>query len=101
MTKLKSIDELYKGRHFEREIIILRVRWYLRYKLSYRALVEMMAERGVTMTHSGCSAMFPSSKNAGTVTPERPGSRAVSMRRMSETVASRPTCIAPAIVTRT
>jgi transposase-like protein len=28
----KSMDELFKGRHFEREIIILCVRWYLRYK---------------------------------------------------------------------
>jgi transposase-like protein len=26
--------ELVKGRHFEQEIIILYVRWYLRYKLS-------------------------------------------------------------------
>ena len=37
------IDELFKGRHFDREIIILCVRWYLRFKLSYRDLVEMMA----------------------------------------------------------
>jgi len=34
-------------RHFEREIIILCVRWYLRFKLSFRDLVEMMAERGI------------------------------------------------------
>jgi len=41
---MQSMDELFKGRHFEREIIILCVRWYLRYKLSLRDLVEMMAE---------------------------------------------------------
>src|SRR3984885_9394109 len=41
-----SVDELFKGRHFDREIIVLCVRWYLRYKLSFRDLVEMMAERG-------------------------------------------------------
>ena len=29
-----SIDDLFKGRHFDREIIILCVRWYLRFKLS-------------------------------------------------------------------
>src|SRR6266849_1899305 len=52
MAKLKTMDELFKGRHFEREITILCVRWYLRYKLSYRDLVEMMAERGATMTHT-------------------------------------------------
>jgi len=41
------IDELFKGRHFDREIILLSVRWYLRFKLSFRDLVEMMAERGI------------------------------------------------------
>jgi len=35
-----SIDDLFKGRHFDREIIILCVRWYLRFKLSFRDLVE-------------------------------------------------------------
>jgi len=39
------MDDLFKGRHFEREIIVLCVRWYLRFKLSLRDLVEMMAER--------------------------------------------------------
>jgi len=38
---------LFHGRHFDRFIIILCVRWYITYKLSYRDLVEMMAERGV------------------------------------------------------
>jgi transposase-like protein len=52
MPKRKTIDELFKGRHFEQEIIILCVRWYLRYKLSSRDLVEMMAERGLTMSHT-------------------------------------------------
>jgi transposase-like protein len=47
-----SVDELFKGRHFDREIIVLRVRWYLRYKLSFRDLVEMMAERGLSLAHT-------------------------------------------------
>jgi transposase-like protein len=46
MDELKEIDELFEGRHFDREVIILCVRWYLRFKLSSRDLVEMMAERG-------------------------------------------------------
>src|SRR5476649_974179 len=46
------MDELFKGRHFDREIIVLCVRWYLRYKLSFRDLVEMMAERGVSLAHT-------------------------------------------------
>ena len=47
MSKRKSVDGLFDGRHFDRELIILRVRWYLRYKLSLRDLVEMMSERGI------------------------------------------------------
>jgi transposase-like protein len=47
-----SGDELFKGRHFERDIIVLCVRWYLRFKLSFRDLVEMMAERGVSLSHT-------------------------------------------------
>lgn len=34
----------FKWRHFEGEIILLCVRWYLRYALSYRDLEEMMCE---------------------------------------------------------
>ena len=47
-----SIDELFKGRHFDQEIIVVFVRWYLRFKLSFRDLVEMMAERGVALAHT-------------------------------------------------
>lgn len=52
MSKLKSLDELFDGRHFDREIIILCVRWYLRYTLSLRDLVEMMAEHGLSLVHT-------------------------------------------------
>ncbi len=38
--------------HFVGEIILLNVRWYLKYPLSYRNLEEMMAERGVEVDHS-------------------------------------------------
>ena len=44
--------ELFAGRHFDWEIIVLCVRWYLRYKLSLRDLVEMMAERGLHLAHT-------------------------------------------------
>ena len=47
-----SMEDLLKGRHFDREIIILCVRWYLRFKLSFRDLVEMMAERGISLAHT-------------------------------------------------
>src|SRR3982751_3557872 len=42
---------LFKGRHFEAEIIVLCVRWYLRYPLSLRQLEEMMAERNLSVDH--------------------------------------------------
>src|SRR3984885_1569078 len=52
LVGMLSLDELFKGRHFDREIIILCVRWYLRYKLSFRDLVKMMAKRGLSLTHT-------------------------------------------------
>jgi transposase-like protein len=48
---MRALD-LFKGRHFDQEIIVLCVRWYLRYKLSSRDLVQMMAERGIALTHT-------------------------------------------------
>jgi transposase-like protein len=47
-----TTDSLFKWRHFLPEIILLNVRWYCRYSLSYRELEEMMAERGVEVDHS-------------------------------------------------
>ena len=45
-------DSPFKWRHFEGQIILLCVRWYLRYCLSYRDLEEMMAERGLDLDHT-------------------------------------------------
>ncbi len=42
----------FKWRHFEAEIILLCVRWYLRYSLSYRELEELMRERGLQVDHT-------------------------------------------------
>jgi transposase-like protein len=53
MTHLcEASPTLFKRRHFDREIIILCVRWYLTYKLSYRDLRAMMAERGIALAHT-------------------------------------------------
>jgi transposase-like protein len=52
MTKAVARDPIYRRRRFQSETIELCVRWYLTYRLSYRDLVEMMAERGVTVSHS-------------------------------------------------
>jgi hypothetical protein len=84
MAGLLSLDELFEGRHFDREIIVLCVRWYLRLKLSFRDLVEMMAERGLSMAHTtimpGCITTLRSLSAAGTGSHDRPGPRGVSTR---------------------
>ena len=43
-----KLESLFAGRHFGRDVVIFCVRWYLRFKLSLRDLVEMMAERGLS-----------------------------------------------------
>lgn len=47
-----SRSALFRGQHFRDDIIVLCLRWYLRYPLSYRNLEEMMAERGLQLDHS-------------------------------------------------
>ena len=42
----------FKWRHYEKEIILLNVRWYLAYPLSYRNLEEIARERGYHVDHS-------------------------------------------------
>src|SRR5947209_11678771 len=48
---IRKRPALFKGRHFEAEIIFQCVRWYLRYPLSFRQLEEMMAERNLSVDH--------------------------------------------------
>src|SRR3954469_12725433 len=43
---------LFRGRHFADDVIVLCVRWYLRYSLSYRDLAEMMVERHLSVNPS-------------------------------------------------
>ena len=45
----------FTWRHFETEIMLLCVRWYLRYALNYRDLEEMMRERGLHVDHTTIS----------------------------------------------
>jgi transposase-like protein len=49
---LKHLRSPFKWRHFEPTIILLCVRWYCRYQLSYRDLEEMMRERGLSVDHT-------------------------------------------------
>jgi putative transposase len=43
---------MFKGRQFDRSVILLCVRWHLAYSLSLRDLEEMMAERGISVDHA-------------------------------------------------
>lgn len=47
-----SPQQLFKWRHLLPEVILLNVRWYCRYALSYRDLEEMMLERGIKVDHT-------------------------------------------------
>jgi putative transposase len=73
VTKAFARDPIYRGRRFQSEIIELCARWYLTYGLRYRDLVAMMAERGVTLSHTtifvGYSDTCLSSRAAGPGTP--------------------------------
>jgi transposase, IS6 family len=46
------LSNSFKWKHYEGAIILLNVRWYLKYPLSYRNLKEMMIERGVQVDHT-------------------------------------------------
>jgi hypothetical protein len=70
MTKPIARDVMYRGHVFEAEVIELCVRWYITYRLSYRDLVEIMAERGIRLpipqSSDGSSGMSLSTRSDGT-----------------------------------
>jgi len=45
-------ENIFKWKQFQPELILLCVRWYLKYPLTYRNLVEIMAERGLSVVHT-------------------------------------------------
>ena len=45
------VSSAFAGYRFPPEVILLAVRWYLRYALSYRDLEELLAERGIEVDH--------------------------------------------------
>ena len=42
----------FNGRHFQKDMILQSIRWYLTYSLSYRDIKELMEERGFSVDHS-------------------------------------------------
>jgi IS6 family transposase len=49
---LKQNKSPFRWRHFEPTMILLCVRWYCRYSLSYRDLEETMRERELSVDHT-------------------------------------------------
>jgi transposase-like protein len=41
----------FAGFRFPSDVIVLAVRWYLRFGLSYRDVEELLAERGIEVDH--------------------------------------------------
>ena len=52
MPRFLPVERLFRGRHFDQAVVVLCVRWYLSFKLSYRDLVAMMSERGIGVAHT-------------------------------------------------
>jgi hypothetical protein len=84
MARLPGGEKLFEGRHFDREIIVLCVRWYLCFKLIFRDLVEMMASVGYRWPTPpscvGCIIMILNSSVAGTSSRSRQVRRGASTR---------------------
>ena len=101
MGKLKGGEDLFEGRQFDRDVIILCVRWYLRVKLSLRDLVEMMAERGLSMAHTTIMRWVqhcaPEFEKRWRRSPIRSASHGESTRHTSRFAASGATCTVPLI----
>ena len=51
-TPRSTHDPLFLGRWFQDEVIIVAVRWYLTYPLSYRQVCDMLRDRGMSVAPS-------------------------------------------------
>ena len=49
--RLSTPRSSFAGFRFPPDVIVVAVRWYLRYGLSYRDVEELLAERGITVDH--------------------------------------------------
>jgi len=45
-------DNPFKGRQYPGDVILMAVRWYLRYPLAYEHVAELLAERGLAVDRS-------------------------------------------------
>ena len=55
---MKRTSSPFRWRHYAPDVILICVRWYCRYQLSYRGLEEMMRERGLAVDRVAGDAML-------------------------------------------
>ena len=99
-ARLPVSASAFAGFRFAPEVIVLAVRWYLRFSLSYRDLEELQGERGIFVDHvTLCRwvARFtplPSSKQAPTPLSmsAEPGASASTHLRTTSSKSTRPAC---------
>jgi IS6 family transposase len=51
IRRSRPVSASFAGYRFSPDVILLAVRWYLRYGLSYRDVEELLAERGIEVDH--------------------------------------------------
>jgi hypothetical protein len=96
---------MFKGRHFDRSVNLLCVRWYLAYNLRLRNLEEMMAERGIAVDHSTIHRWIvrysPELLEGFNLRKRAVSLNGTSMRRISKFVVDGCTCTARSTATAT
>src|SRR3712207_1455443 len=74
-ARMSALRSGFAGFRFPPDVIMLAVRWYLRYGLSYRDVEELLAERGIQVDHgdhlSLGAAVHPAADRCGTPLPAR------------------------------
>ena len=50
-TFTENTISAFSGYRWPRDVIVLAVRWYLAYPLSSRQVLELLAERGINVSH--------------------------------------------------
>ena len=77
MAGFLGLAYLFVARDFDREVIVLCVRWYLRFKLSYRdwrrSWPSAVSRSSTPPSCAECTGMFLSLSGAGTGLPARSG----------------------------
>jgi hypothetical protein len=51
---IQGPSSAFTGFRFPPDVILVAVRWYLRYGLSYRDLEELLSQRGIDVDHGHC-----------------------------------------------